>query len=88
MQLSVATIHPSEKRLARILLRPAKCDEHGASETTVPKISHETPSEMVGATRSRVCFLMKRFEQSGFIDYEPGGKMLRANQTFLAFCGQ
>ena len=80
--------NPSEKRLARILLRLAHFDEHGASETTVPKISHETLAEMVGTTRSRVCFFMKRFKQSGFIDYEHKGKTLRVNQTLLAFCLQ
>jgi CRP/FNR family transcriptional regulator, cyclic AMP receptor protein len=80
--------NPSEKRLARILLRLAHYDGHGASETTVPKISHETLAEMVGTTRSRVCFFMKRFKQSGFIDYEHKGKTLRVNQTLLAFCVQ
>ena len=80
--------NPSEKRLAHILLRLAHYDEHGTSETTVPKISHETLAEMVGTTRSRVCFFMHRFKQSGFIDYELGGKTLRVNRTLLAFCGQ
>jgi CRP-like cAMP-binding protein len=78
----------SEKRLARILLRLAHYDGQGASETTVPKISHETLAEMVGTTRSRVCFFMKRFKQSGFIDYEHKGKTLRVNQTLFAFCAQ
>jgi CRP/FNR family transcriptional regulator, cyclic AMP receptor protein len=80
--------NPSEKRLARILLRLAHYDGRGASETTVPKISHETLAEMVGTTRSRVCFFMKRFKQSGFIDYELKGKTLRVNRALLAFCGQ
>ena len=80
--------NPSEKRLARILLRLAHYDGDGASESTVPKISHETLAEMVGTTRSRVCFFMKRFKQSGFIDYEHKGKTLRVNQTLLAFCVQ
>jgi CRP/FNR family cyclic AMP-dependent transcriptional regulator len=80
--------NPSEKRLARILLRLAHYDGRGASETTVPKISHETLAEMVGTTRSRVCFFMKRFKQSGFINYELKGKTLRVNRTLLAFCGQ
>lgn len=80
--------HPSEKRLAHILLRLAHYDGSGASETTVPKISHETLAEMVGTTRSRVCFFMKRFKQSGFIDYEHKGKTLRVNQTLFAFCAQ
>ena len=78
----------SEKRLAHILLRLAHYDGRGASESTVPKISHATLAEMVGTTRSRVCFFMKRFKKSGFIDYEHKGKTLRVNRTLLAFCGQ
>ena len=77
----------SEKRLARILLLLAHFDGRGATETTIPKVSHETLAEMVGTTRSRVCFFMKRFKQSGFIDYKPGGKTLRVHRTLLAFCG-
>lgn len=80
--------NPSEKRLAHILLRLAHYDGKGASESTVPKMSHETLAGMVGTTRSRVCFFMKRFKQSGFIDYELGGKTLRVYRTLLAFCGQ
>jgi CRP/FNR family transcriptional regulator, cyclic AMP receptor protein len=78
----------SEKRLARILLLLAHYDGHGAPETTIPKISHETLAEMVGTTRSRICFFMNRFKQSGFIDYEHKGKQLRVHRTLLAFCGQ
>src|ERR1700721_2231194 len=80
--------NPSEKRLARILLRLAPYDGDGGSETPVPKINHETLAERRGTTRSRVCFFMKRFKQSGFIDYEHKGKTLRVNQTLLAFCVQ
>ena len=80
--------NPSEKRLARILLLLAHYDGHGAVETTVPKISHETLAEMVGTTRSRICFFMNRFKRSGFIYYEPKGKTLRVHRTLLAFCGQ
>lgn len=80
--------NPSEKRLARILLLLAHYDGHGASETTVPKINHETLAEMVGTTRSRVCFFMNRFKESGFIDYGNKGNVLRVHRTLLAFCGQ
>jgi len=78
----------SEKRLARILLLLAHYDGHGARVTTIPKISHETLAEMVGTTRSRVCFFMNRFKESGLIDYEHKGKLLRVHRTLLAFCGQ
>jgi CRP/FNR family transcriptional regulator, cyclic AMP receptor protein len=78
----------SEKRLARVLLLLAHFDGHGAAETAFPKMSHETLSEMVGTTRSRISFFMNRFKESGFIYYENKGKLLRVHRTLLAFCGQ
>jgi CRP-like cAMP-binding protein len=78
----------SDKRLARILLQLANHDGHGAPDTTMPKISHATLAEMVGTTRSRICFFMNRFKESGFIYYEHKGKTLRVHRTLLAFCGQ
>lgn len=80
--------NPSEKRLARILLLLAHFDGHGSAEIQIPKISHETLAEMVGTTRSRVSFFMKRFKESGFIYYGPKGGLLRVHRTLLAFCGQ
>ncbi len=80
--------NPSEKRLARILLLLAHYDGHGGAETTIPKISHEILAEMVGTTRSRVCFFMNRFKKSGFIYYEHKGNVLRVHRTLLVFCGQ
>jgi CRP/FNR family transcriptional regulator, cyclic AMP receptor protein len=59
----------SEKRLARILLLLAHFGKEGQPEEIIPKISHETLAEMVGTTRSRVCFFMNRFRKLGFIDY-------------------
>lgn len=80
--------NPSEKRLARILLLLAHYDGRGGPETTVPAISHETLAEMVGTTRSRICFFMNRFRKSGFIYYKHKGKLLRVHRTLLAFCDQ
>jgi CRP/FNR family cyclic AMP-dependent transcriptional regulator len=78
----------SEKRLARVLLLLAHFDGHGAPETTVHKLSDETLAEMVGTTRSRISFFMKRFKESGFIYYENKGKLLRVHRTLFARCGQ
>jgi CRP-like cAMP-binding protein len=78
----------SEKRLARVLLLFAHFDGHGAAETTVPKMKHETLAEMVGTTRSRISFFMNRFKESGFIYYENKGKELRVHRTLFAVCGQ
>lgn len=78
----------SEKRLARILLQLAHVDAHGSPETVVSKISHETLAEMVGTTRSRVCFFMKRFKDAGFIYYENKSTLLRIHRTLFAFCAR
>jgi CRP-like cAMP-binding protein len=78
----------SEKRLARILLLLAHYDGRGSSEATLPKISHGTLAEMVGTTRSRICFFMNRFKQAGFIYYAHKGKLLRVHRTLLTFCSQ
>ena len=81
--------NPSEKRLGRTLLLLAHYDGHGTSEATVPEVNHDTLAAMVGTTRSRICFFMKRFEESGFIHYEhKGGKLLRVHRTLLAYCSQ
>ena len=78
----------SEKRLARILLLLAHFDGLGATESTIPKVSHETLAEMVGTTRSRISFFMNRFRGSGFIYYENKGNLLRVHRALFAFCGQ
>ena len=59
----------SEKRLARILLLMADFGQEGNPELLIPHITQETLAEMIGATRSRVCFFMNRFRKLGFIEY-------------------
>lgn len=78
----------SERRLARILLMLAHLDGQGTVETPVPKMSHATLAEMVGTTRARVCFFMRRFRESGFIDYEYKSKILQVHRSLLAFSAQ
>ena len=65
----------SEKRLARKLLLLARYGEHDKPVRTIPAISQETLAEMVGTTRSRVNFFMKKFQRLGFIDYKDGLKV-------------
>lgn len=77
----------SEKRLARILLLLTGFNGHGAP-TKIPEISHETLAEMIGTTRSRVCFFMKRFKESGFIDYGHKSKLLQVHRPLLSFSKQ
>ena len=70
----------SEKRLARTLLLLARYGKHDKPARAVPLISQETLAEMVGTTRSRVNFFMKKFQRLGFIDYKNG---LKVNNSLL-----
>jgi len=70
----------SEKRLARTLLLLARYGKPDKPVRAVPKISQETLAEMVGTTRSRVNFFMKKFQRLGFIDYKDG---LTVNNSLL-----
>jgi CRP/FNR family cyclic AMP-dependent transcriptional regulator len=71
----------SEKRLARTLLLLARYGKHDKPARPVPPISQSTLAEMVGTTRSRVNFFMKKFQRLGFIDYTKG---LKVNNSLLA----
>ena len=70
----------SEKRLARTLLLLARYGKHDKPVRAVPLVSQETLAEMVGTTRSRVNFFMKKFQRLGFIDYRKG---LKVNSSLL-----
>ena len=70
----------SEKRLARTLLLLARYGKHDKPVRAVPPISQATLAEMVGTTRSRVNFFMKKFQRLGFIDYTDG---LKVNNSLL-----
>ena len=70
----------SEKRLARTLLLLARYGKHDKPVRDVPRISQETLAEMIGTTRSRVNFFMRKFQRLGFIDYKTG---LRVNSSLL-----
>ncbi len=70
----------SEKRLARTLLLFARYGAHDKPAREIPPISQETLAKMVGTTRSRVNFFMKKFQRLGFIDYTGG---LKVNHSLL-----
>jgi CRP/FNR family transcriptional regulator, cyclic AMP receptor protein len=70
----------SEKRLARALLLLARYGKHDKPVRAVPPVSQETLAEMIGTTRSRVNFFMKKFQRLGFIDYRDG---LKVNNSLL-----
>ena len=70
----------SEKRLARKLLMLARYRERDRSWRGVPALSQETLAEMVGTTRSRINFFMRKFQRLGLIDYRNG---LRVHDSLL-----
>ena len=78
--------NPSEKRLARILLRLSRFDGQSPFETTIPKINQETLAEMVGTTRSCVSFFMNKFKKSGLIEYNPTSNSILIHRALLTFC--
>lgn len=63
---------PSEKRLARVLLKLSRLGEEVQEQVSIPKISHDTLATMVGTTRSRITYFMNKFKKLGFIDYGKG----------------
>jgi len=71
----------SEKRLARTLLLLARYGKKDKPQWVLPKISQETLAEMIGTTRSRVNFFMKKFEKLGFISHNGG---LQVNDSLLS----
>ena len=71
----------SEKRLARTLLLLARYGKHDRPLGAVPPISQTTLAEIVGTTRARINFFMKKFQRLGFIDYQNG--LVKVNHTLL-----
>jgi CRP-like cAMP-binding protein len=71
----------AEKRLARTLLLLARYGEEHVPQRVIPKISEDALAEMVGTTRSRVTFFMKRFKKLGFITVDGA---LTVNNSLLS----
>ena len=71
----------SEKRLARVLLELYDGGTDSAQVQVIPKISHEMLAEMVGTTRSRISFFMRRFRSLGLLEY---GNGITINRVLLA----
>ena len=62
------------------MIQRAASSKHDKPVRAVPPISQETLAEMIGTTRSRVNFFMKKFQRLGFIDYTDG---LKVNNSLL-----
>jgi CRP/FNR family transcriptional regulator, cyclic AMP receptor protein len=73
----------TEKRLARALLLLAHYGKPNGPHRVLPKISQETLAEMIGTTRSRVNFFMRKFRKLEFLEYKGGLKINAALLTVL-----
>lgn len=58
-----------ERRLARTLLLLAGDKGNGAFEGLIPQMSQETLASMIGCSRPRVNFFLRRFRRLGLIEY-------------------
>lgn len=70
--LTAQLFNHEEKRLARTLLRLARYGTRDKPQRIVPCPSSATLAKMVGASRTKVEFLMKRFQRLEFIDEDKG----------------
>ena len=64
----------------RALLLLARYGNDDTPVRTLPRLSQGVLADMVGTTRSRVNFFMKKFQRLGFIDYKDG---LKVNSSLL-----
>jgi CRP/FNR family transcriptional regulator, cyclic AMP receptor protein len=73
----------SEQRLARVLTRLAKFGHwQNRNTVVVPRLTHETLSEVVGTTRSRITFFMGKLERHGIVLNHGHGLSLDMDRLF------
>jgi len=70
-----------EKRLARTLLLLARYGKQDKPQRVLPQMSQEKLAKMVGTTRAKVDFFMKKFKRLGFIENDDG---LKINNSLLS----
>jgi CRP/FNR family cyclic AMP-dependent transcriptional regulator len=73
----------SERRLARVLLMLANVGKGSKTGMIVPKVSQETLAAMVGTTRPRINYFMRKFRKLGFVDYDGGMRVHSSLRTIL-----
>ena len=61
----------TERRLARALLVLADFGKNTNMTVVIPKVSQDVLASKVGATRSRINFLMNKFRKLGLVEYGP-----------------
>ena len=73
-------LHSGERRLARMLILLADCDERHPRRCALPSVSQEIIAEMVGTTRSRVNALDGQVQEIG-VHRRGGGRAPRDTGT-------
>ena len=64
----------TERRLALVLLNLSRFSRHDKlPDTKVPKFTHKMLAEIVGTTRPKISFFLKKFRKLGLIDYDKTG---------------
>jgi len=72
-------LYSSEKRLARALSSIAEFDQDVGLRQLL-NLSQQDLANMIGISRQRVNFVLQRFKNSGFVDYDHG---LRVHRSIL-----
>ena len=72
-----------EKRLASALLLLARYGTEKTPLRVVPRVSHGTLADMIGATGLQVSGLLNKFTRLGFIEYERE-RLLKINSSLLS----
>jgi CRP-like cAMP-binding protein len=71
-----------EKRLARVLLRLADQGDHDNS-IVLAELSQGTLARMIGTTRPRINFFMKKFRKRGLISYTNNSSIIHNRKSGL-----
>jgi CRP/FNR family transcriptional regulator, cyclic AMP receptor protein len=70
-----------EKRLARTLLLLARYGKQDTPQRILPQMSRQKLAKMVGTTRAKVDFFIKKFKRLGFVEDDGG---LTINKSLLS----
>jgi CRP/FNR family transcriptional regulator, cyclic AMP receptor protein len=88
-QQTIASLvmHNSEQRLASIILQLArKLGKRSAGDLHLDnRMSHEELSAMVGTTRSRVGYFLKRFREAGLVEISPKSSLIVHEDRMVHF---
>src|SRR6185369_8123897 len=85
-QLADNLLYASEQRLARVLVSLAHSPKSQPEDEyrRVASLSQQDLANMIGVSRQRTNYLMKRFSKFGFIDYSGGLRVHKSIRTITS----